>query len=266
MKPSPKFWLIVAIFLIGIGTAGGLKAADLELLKAGELSVATEGTYPPFSMVDDKGKLYGLEIGVVQEIAKRIGLKYSPVMIKWESLLVGLFADQFDMISAAMDITPERQQKVTFSDGWLESGGKLVVQTNSEIKKISDIKGKTVGCLVASTWAEIAKGLGAKDVKFYKAESDALQDLVNKNIDGVVTDAIAAAYAIKTSKLPLRLCDEYLSRIQKGLAFKTGKPNLVKAVNSALSAMVKDGTYGKITKEIIGFDPHPEKPIPSNVK
>jgi len=113
-------------------------AEELELLVPGELSVATEGTYPPFSMVDEKGKLYGLEIGVMKEICKRIGLKYEPVIMKWDSLLVALFADKYDVISAGMDITPERQKKVTFSDGWLESGGRLVVRDNSDIKDLNN--------------------------------------------------------------------------------------------------------------------------------
>ena len=265
-----KFLMVALAFLFTFSFAlvnpGPAAAGKLELLVPGQLSVATEGTYPPFSMADEKGELYGLEIGVMKEICTRIGLKYKPVIMKWDSLLVGLFADQYDVISAAMDITAERQKKVTFSDGWLESGGKLVVRADSPIYKISDIQGRIVGCLVASTWAEIAKGLGAKKIRHYKAETDALQDLINKNIDGVVTEAIAGGYAITKSKLPLRVLDEYLSRVQKGFAFKMGKPNLVKAVNKALAEMTADGTYAKITKKLIGFDPHPENPIRSIFK
>jgi polar amino acid transport system substrate-binding protein len=241
-------------------------AGDLELLVPGELSVATEGTYPPFSMVDDSGKLYGLEIGVMKEICKRLGLKYKPVIMKWDSLLVALFADQYDVISAGMDITPERQKKVTFSDGWLESGGRLVVQDKSDIKDLKNLNGKVVGALVASTMAKAADGLGAKEVKYYKSETDAIQDLINGNIDGVVQDAIAVAYAIKKSGAPLRFVPGYLNRSQKGFAFKMNKPNLVKAVNKALAEMTADGTYAKITNGLIGFDPHPEDPIRSIFK
>jgi len=244
--------------------AGPAQAAEYELLTPGVLSVATEGTYPPFSMQNEAGELDGLEIRVMREIAKRIGLEYKPVLIKWESILVGLLSDQYDVISAAMDITPERQKQITFSDGWLESGGRLIVQKGSAIQAPSDVKGKTVGVLVASTWAELAAGLGA-EVKTYKSESDALQDLVNGNIEGVVTDAIAGAYAIQQSKLPLRMVDEPLSSIQKGFAFKNGKPNLVMAVNKALAEMVADGTYGKLTEELVGFNPAPKNPIPSNL-
>jgi len=256
--------VFLVVGLLGLwGGAVRVEAQNLELVKPGELSAATEGTYPPFSMVDANGNLQGLEIGVIKEVSKRLKLEYKPVLMKWESILVGLFADQYDLSTAAMDITAERQKQILFSNGWLESGGKLVVRKDSPIQKVSDIKGKVVGCLVASTWAKIAEGLGAKEVKLYKAESDALQDLANKNIDGVVTEAIAAGYAIQNTKLPVRALDEYLSRIQKGLAFKKNKVNLVKAVNKALDDMHKDGTYARITKELVGFDPYPKEPIKS---
>jgi len=242
-------------------TEQAIDPEGLELNNPGKLSVATEGTYPPFSMVDEKGNLYGLEIGVVKEICKRLGLEYVPVLMKWESLLVGLFSAQYDMISAAMDITPERQEKVLFSDGWLESGGRLIVRKDSTIKEIEDIKGKVVGALVASTWSEVAEKLGAANVKYYKAESDAIQDLVNRNIDGVVTDAVCGAYDIEKANMPLEIVPGFLTHIQKGFVFDKNRPNLVKAVNKALEEMVADGTYAQITKAIIGFDPYPKEPI-----
>jgi polar amino acid transport system substrate-binding protein len=254
--------LMTAIALIGSAMAASASAQDYELLEAGKLQVATEGTYPPFSMHTADGQLDGLEIRVMKEVARRLDLEYVPVIIKWESILIGLMADQYDVISAAMDITPERQQQVTFSDGWLESGGRIVVPENSEIKSAADLEGKTVGALVASTWTTLAEDHGAK-VKAYKAESDALQDLVNGQVDAVITDSIAAAYAIQQSKLPLVMTDDYVSKVQKGFAFKKGKPNLVAAVNKALADMIADGTYAKLTEPLVGYVPAPADPIRS---
>ena len=256
-----KLTLIAAALVGGILAQPAL-AQELELIEPGKILVATEGTYPPFSMRSPDGQLDGLEIRVGKEIAKRLGLEYQPVIIKWEALLVGLAADQYDFASDAMDITAERQKQVTFADGWLESGGRVVVKEGSEIKTPADIKGKTVGVLVASTWQKLAEERGAT-VKTYKAESDALQDLVNGGVDAVITDSIAAAYAIQESKLPLVLVEEYVSHVQKGFPFKKGKPNLVKAVNKALADMIADGTYAKLTTPIVGYSPAPKDPIRS---
>ena len=255
--------LILAAALIGAFVPLAASGADeLELIQPGKLLIATEGTYPPFSMRAPDGTLDGLEIRVGKEIAKRLGLEYTPVIIKWESLLVGLAADQYDFASDAMDITEERQKAVTFADGWLESGGRVVTKKDSDIKKSDDIKGKTVGVLVASTWQKLAEERGA-NVKTYKAESDAIQDLVNGNIDAVITDSIAAAYAIQASGLPLTMTDDYVSHIQKGFPFKKGKPNIVKAVNKALAEMIADGTYAKLTTPLVGYSPAPKEPIPT---
>lgn len=246
--------------LVSLATSSPASAAELELLEAGKLQVATEGTYAPFSMRAADGTLDGLEIRVMKEIARRLDLEYTPVLIKWDSLLVGLQADQFDVISAAMDITEARQEQVTFADGWLESGGRVVVGSDSEIKSADDLEGKTVGALVASSWTAIAEEKGAV-VKGYKAESDAMQDLVNGNVEAVITDAIAASYAIKTANMPLKMTDDYVSQVQKGFPFKKGKPNLVAAVNKALADMIADGTYAELTTDLVGFDPAPKDPI-----
>lgn len=255
-----KSLILAAAAFAGLAAASVANAADLELLQPGKLLVATEGTYAPFSMRAPDGKLDGLEIRVMKEVAKRLNLEYTPILIKWDSLLVGLQADQFDVISAAMDITEARQKQVTFSNGWLESGGRVVTAKGSAIKTAADLKGKPVGALVSSNWTKIAEEKGAT-VKGYKAESDAMQDLVNGNVDAVITDAIAAAYAIKVGGLPLAMTDDYVSHVQKGFAFKMGKPHLVEAVNKALADMVADGTYAKLTTDLVGFDPTPKDPI-----
>lgn len=255
-----KSLIVAATAFAGLAMTSIANAADLELLQPGKLMVATEGTYAPFSMRSPDGKLDGLEIRVMTEVAKRLNLQYTPVLIKWDSLLVGLQADQFDVISAAMDITEARQKQVTFSDGWLESGGRVVTAKDSAIKSAADLKGKAVGALVSSNWTKIAEEKGGI-VKGYKAESDAMQDLVNGNVDAVITDSIAAAYAIKSGGLPLTMTDEYVSHVQKGFAFKMGKPHLVEAVNKALADMVADGTYAKLTTDLVGFDPTPKDPI-----
>ena len=239
-------------------------AADLELLEAGTLSAATEGTFPPYSIRLPNGELDGLEMRTLAEIARRLGLAYRPVVIKWESLLVGLLADQDDMSGNAMGITAERQQQVTFCDAWVESGARLVVAQDSPIRSYDDVRGRTIGVLVASTFVPLVDRLGGV-VKTYKADPDALTDLVNGNVDSVVTDSVAGAYAVKTAGLPVRMLDGFIDSYQLGWAVKQGKPNLVRAINGALGEMVKDGSFAAIAADLIGIDPTPKEPIRSQL-
>ena len=237
-------------------------AADLELLNAGELTSATEGTYPPFSMQGADGKLDGLEMRIMGEICRRLELEYKPVIVKWESMLVGLQANHFDIVGNAMGITAKRQEAVTFCDGWLETGARVVVREDSAYKMHDEMNGKVIGAIAASTFIPIIEKLGG-EVKAYKADVDAMQDLVNGNLDAVILEDIAANYAITKSKLPLRSLPGLIDPIQLGWAVKKGKPNLVVAINETRAAMVADGTVKELFADIIGFDPSPKEPIRS---
>lgn len=256
--------LSAAIVGLGLTVQQPAIAAELELNAPGVLTVSTEGTFPPFSMTTTSGELDGIEIVLWKEITKRIGLTYEPIVLKWESTLVGLKTGQFDVMGTTMDVTEARQKEILYSDAWLESGGILMVQKDSDIKNAQEIKGKTVGALVASTYIEAANKLGAAEVKAYKSEPDAYQDLVNGNVDGVITDQVAGAYAIKTSNLPLRIAEGFVSSVQKGWGFQKSRPNLARAVNKALADMMADGTYETLLKGQIGISPAPADPIRSN--
>ncbi len=253
----------ICLLALSAGPLTTMANDELELLEPGVLSTATEGAFAPFSFRSPSGDLQGFEIAVIREVADRMGLEHQPVVTKWESILVGLQADQYDMISNPMGITAERQEAVYFANAWVESGAKLVVATNSDIDTLEQATGKTVGVIVASTFVPMAEELGG-EVKLYKSDPEALQDLVNGQIDAVITDAVAGSYAIKTAGLDLRMVDEFIDSYQMGWAIKKDKPNLVRAVNEALDTMIADGTYAQLAKEIIGTDPTPEEPIKSN--
>jgi polar amino acid transport system substrate-binding protein len=234
----------------------------LELNEPGVLTCGADGGYPPFSLTNTKGEFDGLAVRVMKEMATRAGLKYNPVVVKWDSALVGLLGGQFDVLCNAMDITEKRQEQVRFIDGWLESGGRLLVHQSSDVKTPEEFTG-VMGVLASSTWAELAKKLNASDTKFYKVEVDAMRDLANGNTDGMITDAIAAAWAINQSKLPIKMVDGSLSSIQKGFAIAKDRPNLARALNKALASMVEDGTYDRLTSDLIGYSPAPKEPIRS---
>lgn len=266
MKPT-RFILngiSTLLLLIGISLGSTYASDDLELLEPGVLSTATEGAFAPFSYRTAGGDLEGFELAIIREVADRLDLEHKPVVTKWDSILVGLQADQYDMISNPMGITEERQEAVTFCTAWVESGAKLVVARTSDIQKLDQVSGKTIGVIVASTFIPMAEELGG-EIKLYKSDPEALQDLVNGQIDAVITDAVAGGYAIKEAGLELKMIDEFIDSYQMGWAVKQGKPNLVKAVNSALDAMIADGTYAELANKIIGIDPTPEEPIQSRL-
>jgi ABC-type amino acid transport substrate-binding protein len=232
--------------------------ANLELNQPGKLCVATSGDFPPFSMINKKGELCGLEIDLMKEICARLKLEYKPVLTSWDSILIGILSNRFDLSTEAMDVTPERAQKVNFIS-WIQSTGVLVT-SNSEINNIfEDIKGKKVGALIASTYEKEARRLGAGKIIYYQSETTALMDLINKNLDYVVSDKIHAAHFIKLSSSKLSMFDIEKLKADKGWAVNKARPNLYKTVKDELQKMYEDGTYERIVMKYIDHNPYPSK-------
>jgi polar amino acid transport system substrate-binding protein len=124
--------------LLFMGFLGSLSYshASLELIESGKLHVATSGKYPPYSFLNEAGKLDGLEIKLMEEVCRRLGLEYIPMLVAWESLIPGLLTGKYDISTLAMDITPEREKQATFIQPWIESKGVLVVRDDTFIKNL----------------------------------------------------------------------------------------------------------------------------------
>ena len=68
---------MMAVALVAGFSVKTFAADDLlaQVKSKGELRVGLEGTYPPFSFQDEKGKLTGFEVEFAQDLAKHMGVK-----------------------------------------------------------------------------------------------------------------------------------------------------------------------------------------------
>ncbi len=236
------------------GKKGTTPESSLDKIKsAGKITFAMSGKYPPFNFYNDKNELVGFDVEIGQEIAKRIGVKAEPIASDWDGLIAGLLTNKFDMILGSMAITPERLQKVNFSDPYYRSGAQIIVPDNSSITGPSDLKGKTVGVGLGTTYETKARELGAI-VKTYKGDPDIFADMLNKRLDADITDKIVGINAIKQNNYPFKLVGDLLYVENMGIAIRKEDTDLLNAVNKALTDMKADGTYEKISKKWFGVD------------
>ena len=79
------------------------------------LTIATEGAFPPFNMTRPDGTLDGYEIDLAKDLCARMEVECKIVTQDWDGVIPALQARKFDVLMAAMSITPEREQMVDFS-------------------------------------------------------------------------------------------------------------------------------------------------------
>ncbi|WP_308636842.1 amino acid ABC transporter substrate-binding protein [Paenibacillus silvisoli] len=228
----------------------------LESIKSnGEITVGTEGTYAPFTFHDKEGKLTGFDVQVAEEVAKRLGVKAKFVETQWDGMLAGLDAGRFDMVANEVTIRDDRKEKYDFSDPYIVSKAVLIVQeSNTDIKKLADLKGKKSGQSLTSDLGDIAKANGAEIVQI-EGFNQAIDLLTSGRIDATINDKLSFLDLKKQRPdVPIKVVDETDNASQSGLLFRKDNAELVSAVNKAIADMKADGTYLNISNTYFGED------------
>lgn len=253
MKKAVVFILVV--FLCSL-TAGTVLADDLAMVKEkGEIKMAMSGQYPPFNFVDDQNQLTGFDVEIGQAVAKRIGIKGTPLSTAWDGIIAGLLANKYELICGSMAITEERLKSIDFSDPYYRSGAQLFVKKGAEIKSVADLTGKKVGVTLGTTYEKwVRENISGADVRTYKGVPDMILEVNYGRIDGFITDKIVGALAIKQKGVPIALAGDLLYEEKMGIALRQNNPDLKAAINEALTAMKDDGTYKEISMKWLGID------------
>lgn len=235
-------------------------AADalLDQIKArGTLNVGVEGTYPPFSFQGDDGKLTGFEVEFAQDLAQHLGVKAVLKPTKWDGILASLDAKRVDVVINQVTITEERQKKYDFSVAYTVSGIQALVKQGNEssITKPEDLKGKKVGVGLGTNYEQWLRGnVQGVDVRTYDDDATKYQDLRVGRINAILVDRLAALDLVKKTNNMLVVAGAPFSRLESGVALRKGNPELLAAINNAISEMKKDGSLQKISEKWFGTD------------
>ncbi|MBW2130169.1 MAG: amino acid ABC transporter substrate-binding protein [Deltaproteobacteria bacterium] len=187
------FALVAAVVVAGFGI-GTVGAADhLSVIKQrGEIIVGTSADYPPYESVDKKGNFVGFDMDIIREVGKRMGLKVKIKDMGFDTLIAALQKKKIDLIIAAMQGTPERDEKVDFSIPYNFVKDAFITSTKADVKmtKALDAAGKKIGVqtgTIQETWVMnnlVKPGLTREDQLFrYERVDNAGLDLAAGRID-----------------------------------------------------------------------------------
>ncbi|WP_144579092.1 MULTISPECIES: transporter substrate-binding domain-containing protein [Agrobacterium] len=254
-----KFSKVLAALAVAAAVCLPLAAAhadDLQKIeKAGKLSVALSGSFPPFSFVDESNKVVGFDVDIGTEIAKRLKVEPQIITTAWDGIIAGLVTSRYDTIIGSMSITDERKKAVDFVGPYYRSGLAIFVKTGSEIKTVDALKGKTIGVTLGEAAEKWAREQNMFDIRTYKGLPEMLLDVNAGRVDAIVADDVPVFVAIAKSNAPIeQVKDDHMPRYDIGIAIRKGNPDLAAAMQKALDDMMKDGTYEAISKKWIGQD------------
>lgn len=233
-------------------------AQDLldQIRAKGEIVIATEGTWSPWTFHDKEGKLTGYDIEVGRLIAQKLGVKPQFVEGKWDGLLAGISAGRYDIMINGVDMTPERQKAYRFTEPYAYNRTVVMVSAqNNSIKSMQDLKGKVTANTISSTYAEIAEKYGAK-VDGVDDLNQTFELLLSGRIDATLNAEVVYYDYMKVhtqAAIKIAAIDEQVTSVGIPLK-KEGTEKLQTELNKILSDLRSSGELTKLSNQFFGTD------------
>ncbi|HEM4748374.1 TPA: ABC transporter substrate-binding protein/permease [Streptococcus suis] len=244
-----KLLILLASILPVFFIFTGVKADDT-------IDIVFDNAYAPFEFKDSDQIYKGLDVDIINEVAKRSGWTMTQSFPGFDAAVNAVQAGSADALMAGTTITEARKKVFTFSDPYFDT--KIVIATTkaNTISSYKDLKGKTVGVkngTAAQNFLEENKDKYGYNVKTFDTGDLMYNSLSAGAVDAVMDDEAVIQYAIQQGQdLSIDIEGEAIGSF--GFSVKKGSQYeyLVEDFNKALAAMKEDGTYDQIMNKWLG--------------
>jgi len=243
--------LLVSLALAAVGSAqsplpqryrdaGVLRwGADAE---GGAPFVFVDGTRPGAGEV-------GFEVDLARELGVVLGVELRRVQAPYESLVQVLDRGDCDLVLNGFEPTPARRELVRFTRPYYVFQQQLSVGPGvTGVRGLADLVGRRVGVLGQSQSHQVLLAQPGIDIVVYESNVTAYEDVVNGR-----TAASLADLPIARALRPLfpRLVDvgEPFGAYYYAIAVRRGEPELQRALDEAIGALLANGTLERIYRE-----------------
>lgn len=228
-------------------------AADLNLISDGTLTVCSDVPYPPFEDFDETSPtgFKGFDIDIVNAIAEQLELEVKIKDSSFDALQSGiaLNTSQCDLAASAMTITPERAEKIGFSEGYYDSEQSLLVPSDSSIASIDDLDGVKVGVQKGTTGEAYAnENASGAEIVVFPSDGEMYSAIKAGQVEALLQDLPVNLDHQNDPKAAgqFKVVETYDTGESYGLAMKKDNTDLIEAVDGALQELRDNGDYQKI--------------------
>lgn len=212
--------------------------------------IATEGAYPPYNLVNDKGEVDGFEVELGNELCKRAQLQCTWVKNDWDSIIPNLNSANYDAIMAGMSITDERKKSVAFSQNYYPPNPSAYAAPSADV----DVTQGVVAAQTSTIQAQYVAESGAELLEFATPDEavgavrngQAEAVFADKDFLAPIVDESNGAMVWVTGKDEIRLGDGI------GMALRQSDTELKSKFDAAITSMKEDGSLNVLSKKWFG--------------
>lgn len=252
--------VVVALLALILAVCPALADSEDQLaaIKAkGEIVVATEGAWAPWTYHDEQGNLVGFDVEVAKAIADKLGVTATFAETEWDGIFAGLDAGRYDIAANGVEVTDERAEKYNFTTPYGYIRTALIVRgDNDDITSFEDLAGKHTANSIASTYMTLAESYGATAVGVDTLDQT-IQMVLSGRADATLNAEVSfydymAVHPDANIKV-VALTDD-ASRVSIPVRKDEKSASLLEAINQAIAELDEEGELSRISEKYFGKD------------
>lgn len=258
--PIVRFMLLLTVAFTWILIGCATPPAPVVEPDPGILRVGVTPDAPPL-IYKQNDVFTGLEADMAIKLAEYLNKTAVFVEVPWKDQIAALQEDRTDIIMSGMSVTPARQYEIAFSEPYFKSGLMILVKDLHKFTFITNVETAFAQSItwrigvVAGTTGETfvrQKATGARALRAFDTQEQALKDLIAGRIDVFIHDApmlldMAAKHQAEGVRpLPLMLNEEFLA-----WGMRKNDTEMIGAANAFIERASQDGTFQTIIQRWI---------------
>jgi cyclohexadienyl dehydratase len=200
----------VVVFIAAVFAASTAQAEESRLdaiQKSGTLRVCTPGDYQPFSLAKADGTYEGIDVDLVQSMAKALGVKVEFVKSPWPQLM-DTFVEKCDVGVGGISVTLDRQKRAFFTEPYMVNGKAPITKCENarKFQSVADIDkpGVTVIENPGGSNERFARGAFKQaKIVIFNDNTTIFDEILKGNADVMISESVET---IVQSKLRPGLC------------------------------------------------------------
>jgi polar amino acid transport system substrate-binding protein len=205
------------------------------------IRMGTEGAYPPWNFINDKGDVDGFERELGDELCKRAELTCEWVTNDWDSIIPNLVSGNYDTIIAGMSITPERDEVIDFTQAYTPPDPSTYAALSEDV----DLTGGVIAAQTGTIQAGYVAESGATLVEFASPD-ETIAAVMNGEADAVLADSSFIDTSIKANPDLKVVGDPVMLGGGVGMGLRESDGELKGKFDAAIQSMKDDGSLNAL--------------------
>lgn len=228
-----------------------------------KLVIGLDPTFAPIGYVDENGDYAGFDIDLAKIYADRHNKDIEFKSINWDTKEIELENGNIDLVWNGLTYTDERAKVMELSDKYLDDNLVLVSLKENRYEDFKSLKGKNVAVQANSSAEKLATDNKEifQEIKSYPDYNQAMLNLKNNSVDGVIIDEIVAKYISRKENINIYVSKNILEKADFSVAAKKGNTQLIEEINTFLKVAKEEGIIENLENKWFESNPNTDKGI-----